>query len=79
MPQPNHLFVVADGVAPPLTRDASLIAEFCVQADVAATTMHKYRTQLGEFSLWLTHPMTRRADRYQEGRRRAIHGVPGGR
>ena len=61
MPQPNHLFIVADSAAPPPTPDASLITEFCAQADVAVTTRHKYRVQLGEFSLWLTHPMTRRA------------------
>lgn len=60
MPRPNHLTVVdADGL--PSTPDAALIAEFCAQADVVDVTRRKYRTQLEEFSIWLSHPHTVRA------------------
>jgi site-specific recombinase XerD len=38
---------------------ADLIDEFCVQADVAASTHAKYRSHLGELATWLQHPRAR--------------------
>lgn len=42
--------------------DIALIEEFCAQAEVAALTRVKYRTQLEEFREWLAHPRTPRRD-----------------
>lgn len=36
--------------------DIALIEEFIAQAEVGKTTRTKYRSQLGEFRAWLTHP-----------------------